>query len=157
MGSRRLSTLQTMSFSLLIRSYLHCETARRNPIPTKTSTQSLLVYSMASSDVTWNLTMCIKLSWCLYTGVKVSKYYGAIPFAVHQKKSTSRWSTTVKFPLVWFKLAVINSPISETGGLLRIGIKLMMACSTSNTDMCVHAAFRKLYPYQPSTVTTCRW
>jgi hypothetical protein len=33
--------------------------------------------------------------------------------------------------------STLNTPmtISETGGLLRIGIKLMMACSTTNVDV----------------------
>ena len=50
-----------------------------------------------------------------------------------RKKNTSPWSTTVsrasRFPTEYLR------GVLETGGLFRIGIKLMMACGTTSTDM----------------------
>ena len=46
-------------------------------------------------------------------------------------------STCIEFRTRRLRYSLTSNHFIETGGLLRIGIKLMMACSTTNTDVYV--------------------
>jgi hypothetical protein len=78
------------------------------------------------------------------TVVRDSSSYGVTLHNVQPRRSMSAWSTIVESFCMGrarhdrscsVLYHVIISSLVETGGLLRIAIKLMMACSTTNRDM----------------------
>ena len=67
------------------------------------------------------------------------RFFGATLSVALLRRSTLPWSiivvSTVRFLIGGHMLTGIMS--SETGGLFRIAIKLMMACATTNVDVYV--------------------
>ena len=142
MESHKLSTQRIMCIFSLIKNFLrYAQILRRQPLH-EIFTQLLQVrfcWIMCRSEKQ-NLFQTPKLNCFLCITGKVKRSYGVIPFGVHLKRNISKWSTTVCtfiYPHQKMRSSMCIWYYSETGGLLRIGIKLMMACCTTNTDVYV--------------------
>lgn len=81
------------------------------------------------------LTSLLRRSSYAFIGGRGSKSCGETLCNALPKSSTLTWSATVSSMVS--RPARLTMTRLETGGLLRIGIKLMMACSTTNSDVYV--------------------
>ena len=77
------------------------------------------------------------MNYSISTVGKVWNYSGGIHCDARQKKNTLQWSMIVEHRIEPIPACRSLQVLTETGGLLRVAVKLMMACASQNVNVLV--------------------
>jgi hypothetical protein len=78
-----------------------------------------------------------QLNCSISTADRVWIYSGATRCDARQRKNTLQWSMIVEHQMNVSQFMGSYKVLTETGGLLRVAVKLMMACASQNVDVFV--------------------